>query len=138
MSRVLSTVLLFFALVACAPAPTAYRDPGVSVSAGVLVVREPSGRVLVNAALGVPAFPGSRIIAQRYTNRASSTEFEAQGELQAVYGFFHNALLDKRWTRASYTLRGETRIEARYVGPGEDLSLTLERITKTRFRLSLE
>jgi hypothetical protein len=135
MKRLLATVLLV--LIACAPATT-YRDPAVTVSAGVLVVREPSGRVLVNAALGVPAFPGSRIIAQRYTNRASSTEFEAQGELPAVYGFFHNALLDKRWTRASYTLRGETRIEARYVGPGEDLSLMLERITKTRFRLSLE
>ncbi len=135
MKRLLATVFLL--LVACAPATT-YRDPAVTVSAGVLVVREPSGRVLVNAALGVPAFPGSRIIAQKYTNRASSTEFEAQGELPAVYGFFHNALLDKRWTRASYTLLGETRIEARYVGPGADLSLTLERITKTRFRLSLD
>lgn len=137
MIRVLSSVLLLLVLVACAPATTS-REPSVSVSAGVLVLREPSGRVLVNAALGVPAFPGSRIITQKYTNRASSTEFEAQGELQNVYGFFHGALLDKRWTRASFTLRGETRIEARYVGPGEDLSLTLERITKTRFRLSLE
>lgn len=136
MSRVL-IAFVFVALVACAPA-TAYRDPNVSVAPGVLVLREPSGRVLLNAALGVPAFPGSRIIAQRYTNRASSTEFDAQGELGAVYGFFHEFLLDKRWTRATYTLRGETRIEARYVGPGEDLSLTLERVTKTRFRLSLE
>ena len=136
MARALITIL-FLVLVACAPATT-YRDPSVSVAPGVLVLREPSGRVLLNAALGVPAFPGSRVIAQKYTNRASSTEFEAQGELQAVYGFFHESLLDKNWTRASFTLRGETRIEARYVGPGADLSLTLERVTKTRFRLSLE
>lgn len=137
MSRVFFVFALFLALVACAPAAT-YRDPNVSVSAGVLVLREPSGRVLVNAALGVPAFPGSRIIAQKYTNRASSTEFEARDELEAVYAFFHESLLDKRWTRAIFTLRGETRIEARYVGPGEDLSLTLERIARGRYRLTLE
>jgi hypothetical protein len=131
-------VLVFLVLAACAPAPATPRDSAVTVSAGVLVVREPSGRVLLNAALEVPAFPGSRIIAQKYTNRASSTEFEAQAEFAEVYSFFHSALLNRRWTRASYTLRGETRIEARYVGPGEDLNLTLERITKTRFRLALE
>jgi hypothetical protein len=135
MKCLLATVFLL--LIACAPATTP-RDPAVTVSAGVLVIREPSGRVLVNAALEVPAFPSSRIIAQKYTNRASSTEFEAQAEFAEVYSFFHSALLNRRWTRASYTLRGETRIEARYVGPGADLSLTLERIAKTRFRLSLD
>ena len=111
---------------------------GSPVASGVVVLREPGGRVLVNAALGVPAYPGSRVLAQRYTNRASNTEFESGDELFVVYSFFHRTLLDRGWARATYTLRGESRIEARYTGPGDDLSLTLERLRGARFRLELE
>ena len=131
-----SIPFLLFALFACAPTPIAARE--TTVAAGVVVLREPSGHVLINAALGVAAYPGSRVLAQRYTNRASSTEFEAKDDLFTVYSFFHRTLLDRGWARATYTLRGETRIEARYTGPGEDLSLNLERLRGSRYRLELD
>jgi hypothetical protein len=134
LARVLAGVVLL-GLLACAPA---VNPRETSVAAGVVVLREPGGRVLINAALGVAAYPGSRVLAQRYTNRASSTEFEVRDELFTVYSFFHRSLLDRGWARATYTLRGETRIEARYTGPGDDLGLNLERLRGSRYRLELE
>ena len=125
-------VLLCLA-VACAPAAT----PRGAVAPGVLVVRDGDGRVLVNVALGLAAYPGSRVLAQRYEGSASRTEFETADALEAVYDFYHRALLARRWTRASFTLRGETRIEARYVGPSDDVNLSLERLAGGRYRLEL-
>jgi hypothetical protein len=138
LARVLAGVVLL-GLLACAPAVTPAATPReASVAAGVVVLREQGGRVLINSALGVAAYPGSRVLAQRYSNRASSTEFEVRDDLFTVYSFFHRSLVDRGWARATFTLRGETRIEARYTGPGDDLGLNLERLRGSRYRLELE
>jgi hypothetical protein len=102
---------------------------------------QPSPALTVNAQIGLPACPGSRIL-QRDEERdgSSRVEFESADPLERVYGFFHNELSARGWQRTQLERKGPaTKIEADYVRGGVRIEFKLDQQRRSeRYKLEIE
>ncbi|AEB10875.1 hypothetical protein [Marinithermus hydrothermalis] len=92
--------LVALLLTACAPELTAPFTPApepVRVAAGVLVVRDAQGVPLLNSFLPLPAYPGSRLLAQTYQGKNSQSRFQTPAAFEAVRRHVLRALEAGGW-----------------------------------------
>lgn len=132
MKRLALILFLGLSLVACGAAgpdtpPTPPTPP------------PPGGQItIINTYLGLPIYPGSRIIEHEEDDDGDSeTRFESAGSLQQVYGFFHNFLTQAGWQRVDLEEDGD-EIEADYVRGGVELELELEHEGGNIYKLEID
>ncbi len=93
-------LLVALLLTACAPeltAPFAPAPEPVRVAAGVLVVRDAQGVPLLNSFLPLPAYPGSRLLAQHYQGKNSQSRFQTPAAFETVRRHVLRALEASGW-----------------------------------------
>ncbi|MER3554547.1 MAG: hypothetical protein C4331_09415 [Meiothermus sp.] len=100
---------------------------------------QPQGFV-VNARLGLPAYPGSTTIKRERGDGSSEADFSTADDLNTVYLFFNTQLVLKGWTRLSLSRnQPATKITALYSKSGTQLRFSLDQKGKSgKYTLSLE
>jgi hypothetical protein len=102
---------------------------------------EPDRPTLVNSRLGLPAYPGSRILKKEEKSDGSSeVQFEAGADLDRVYAYFHDFLSRAGWSR--WTLERKeaaTKVEARYQRNNTSFKLELDQEGRSgRYKMSID
>ena len=90
--------LALLLLAACAPVETTPNLPPAQAGPGVLVLRDASGRILLNPSLGLYAPEGSLLLSQSYLGEASKSRFRSPESFDRVLLWLKRALLDLGWT----------------------------------------
>ncbi|MER3443044.1 MAG: hypothetical protein C4333_02540 [Meiothermus sp.] len=101
----------------------------------------PSTPVLVNSRLGLPAYPGSRILKREEKGDGSSeVQFETSADLDRVYAHFHDYLSKAGWSRWTLERKGTaTKLEARYQRNNTGFELQLEQEGRSgRYKLGID
>jgi hypothetical protein len=100
---------------------------------------QPSGFV-INARLGLPAYPGSAALKREERGGSSEVDFETRDPLDQVYAFFHNWLVGRGWVRTRLEYKGPaTRLEAVYQRGTERFTLELDQQGRSgRYRLEID
>ncbi len=100
---------------------------------------QPSGFVL-NARLGLPAYPGSVALKREERGGSSEAEFESRDTLEQVYTFFHNWLVSRGWARIRLEYKSSaSKVEAQYQRGAERFKLELDQQGRSgRFKLEID
>jgi len=85
-------------LAACAPVEKNPSYPPAQAGPGVLVLRDASGRILLNPSLGLSAPAGSLLLSQSYLGEASKSRFRSPESFDRVLLWLKGALKDLGWT----------------------------------------
>lgn len=96
---------------------------------------------LVNSRLGLPAYPGSRILKrEEKSNGSSEVEFETGADLERVYAYFHDFLSRAGWSRWTLERKSQaTKIEARYQRNNLSFKLELDQEGRSgRYKMSID
>lgn len=102
---------------------------------------EPERPLLLNARLGLSAYPGSVIVRREEKRDGSSeAEFTTPADLERVYAYFHDFLSKAGWSRWTLERKNQaTRIEARYQRNNTGFKLALEREGRSgRYKLEID
>lgn len=123
-------LLLSACVVGVSPEPTPHA---------VRVAPQPTGFV-INARLGLPAYPGSAVLKREERGGSSEADFETRDSLNQVYAFFHNWLVSRGWVRVRLEFKGAaTRVEAVYQRGGERFRLELDQLGRSgRYKLEID
>lgn len=100
---------------------------------------QPTGFV-INARLGLPAYPGSAALKREERGGSSEADFETRDSLNQVYTFFHNWLLSRGWVRIELEFKdAATKVEAVYQRGGERFRLELDQLGRSgRFKIEID
>ncbi len=99
----------------------------------------PTGFVL-NARLGLPAYPGSIALKREERGGSSEAEFETRDAPEQVYAYFHNWLISRGWVRTRLEYKGPaTKVEALYQRGTERFKLELDQRGQSgRYKLEID
>ena len=101
----------------------------------------PATAQVVNTRLGLPAYPGSRLLKlEGRGNGGSEVEFETGAPLSDVYAYFHNQLEARGWARIALEAKSAaTKLEAVYQRSGVRFKLELDQQGRSgRYKLEID
>jgi len=95
---------------------------------------------VLNARLGLPAYPGSIALKREERGGSSEAEFETRDAPEQVYAYFHNWLISRGWVRTRLEYKGPaTKVEALYQRGTERFKLELDQRGQSgRYKLEID
>jgi hypothetical protein len=96
---------------------------------------------VINAKLGLSAYPGSRLLDfENKRDGSSEVRFTANANLETVNAFFHREISARGWQRTRFEVKSNaTKIEARYRRSGDSFKYELDREGNSgRFKLEID